>query len=130
MEILKLKCYRPSYGDDGIGVMTTPFTLGDLQDREQFDFTDGTYASWDEFGLEHKDTIKLLFTGKYDKNNTPIFDGDIIEFDKDEWGGDNNIHIVRWDDDNAGWCFGGGSVSDMHWRKVIGNIYENKELLK
>jgi hypothetical protein len=69
------------------------------------------------------------FTGKYDKNAIEIWEGDIIEFDRNEWGGDDNIHVVTWDDDNAEWSWGGGSTSNMRFRKVIGNIYENLELI-
>jgi hypothetical protein len=69
------------------------------------------------------------FTGKHDKNGKEIYEGDIIKFDPNEWGGDDNIHVVTWDDHNAEWSWGGGGVSDMRFRKVIGNIYENPELI-
>jgi len=46
-------------------------------------------------------------------------------------GGKNNIHVVSWNNKRCGWCFGGGGAyHDMEFRKKIGNIYENKELLK
>lgn len=59
-----------------------------------------------------------------------IFEGDIIEFDREEWGGDDNIHLVSWDNKEGRWSWGGGSTSDMEFRKVIGNIYQNAELLE
>lgn len=62
-------------------------------------------------------------------NNIRVYNGDIFEFDKDEWGGDDNIHYVSWDTDNAEWSFGGGLASDMEWRTIIGNVLENPELL-
>jgi len=71
----------------------------------------------------------MLFTGKYDSKVTPIYEGDIIEFDKEEWGGDDNIHVVSWNDKDAEWCFGGGCTSDMEWRTVIGNIWQHEYLL-
>lgn len=66
----------------------------------------------------------MLWTGHYDKTGKPIFDKDIIEFDRKEWGGDDNIHIVSWNDYDAAWSFGGGRASsDMCYRTVIGNTY-------
>lgn len=69
-----------------------------------------------------------MLTGKKDSKGTPIYGNDIIEFDKKEWGGENNIHKVTWDEEEACWCFGGGAVSDMGWRTVIGNKFENPDL--
>jgi len=75
--------------------------------------------------------IPLQFTGKVDCNGDDIYDGDIIRFDPREWGdNETNIHKVYWDDISAEWSFGGGSTSDMEWRTIIGNIYENPELIK
>lgn len=70
--------------------------------------------------------------GCQDKNNIvqKVFEGDIFEFDKNEWGGDGNIHVVSWDAENAAWCFGGGTIrGDMGFRTLIGNIHDNPELL-
>jgi uncharacterized phage protein (TIGR01671 family) len=71
----------------------------------------------------------MQFTGKKDCNGKDVYEGDIVEFDRQEWGGDDNIHIVSWNERDAEWSFGGGSASDMEWRTVIGNIYENPELI-
>jgi hypothetical protein len=72
----------------------------------------------------------MRYTGKEDKEGTEVYDGDIIEFDADEWGDNkSNIHVVSWDNKNSEWSWGGGCASDMYYRRVIGNIYENPELI-
>jgi uncharacterized phage protein (TIGR01671 family) len=71
----------------------------------------------------------MQFTGKKDCTGKEIYEGDIIEFDRIEWRGNDNIHVVSWNNEDACWSWGGGSTSDMEWRTVIGNIYENPELL-
>lgn len=68
-------------------------------------------------------------TGKKDKSGTEVFGGDIIEFDKEEWRFEGNIHIVSWDTEGACWDFGGGTANDMHFRKVIGNIHATPHLI-
>ena len=81
------------------------------------------------FGILRDDAIVMQFTGKKDCTGKEVYEGDIVEFDKQEWGGDDNIHVVSWNERDAEWCFGGGSASDMEWRTVIGNIYENPNLV-
>ncbi len=87
-------------------------------------------------GLEHCDSlfpdryVVVFFTGKTDNEGTEILDGSIIEFDKKQWGGDGNIHVVSWDEDNAEWSWGGGCTGDMQWRKVIGHYLSTPDLLK
>ena len=77
------------------------------------------------------DEFVMQFTGAYDKDGDEIYEGDILEFDAGEWGDNTtNKHMVSWDEYQHGWSFGGGGQqSDMEWRKIIGNIFENPELL-
>lgn len=72
---------------------------------------------------------KSEFTGRLDCNGNRIYENDIIEFDAKEWGNDfSNIHKVTWDNKNSEWCWGGGIASDMEFRRVIGNKFDNAKL--
>jgi uncharacterized phage protein (TIGR01671 family) len=90
---------------------------------------------------EHR--IYMQFTGIYDRNKKPIYEGDIVEmFREVSRGGDEHPYkgYVKywegsyflfeknevWVDGVFDWC-----VSESkYYRKVIGNIYENPELLE
>lgn len=71
------------------------------------------------------------FTGLTDRNGTKIFEGDIIKYFDDwigkiEYDSDSALFVVSFvdgDDDN----FGRVSCGDC---EVIGNIYDNPELLE
>ena len=76
--------------------------------------------------------ILMQCTGLKDKNGKLIYEGDIIEWKKEN-------HIVIFDERNATFGIKISDVethlfNDIHtptrWIEVIGNIYENKELLK
>lgn len=83
-----------------------------------------------QFVYEHKDVVQMLFTGLKDKNNNKIFEGDVLDFDESEWGGQFNPEAIEMNKliGKFEYC---GTLSDVsQFRKVIGNIYENPELLR
>ena len=77
---------------------------------------------------ESKDIILLQFTGLLDKNGKEIYEGDVIKTNEAGW-----IAKVVYNRDGF-FCIDnkGGFSTECDWEEleVIGNIYENPELLK
>lgn len=86
----------------------------------------------------------MLFTGKKDQKNVKIFEGDIVK-----WYGQTSyelefehITVVVWDEEWCGWalysildgCHGSVPMGDHGAHDgellILGNVYENKELLE
>lgn len=78
------------------------------------------------------------YTGLKDKNGKAIFDGDIVEWNS--WNKDSSFagdtplirSIVNWSEKRGAWILGENDVWNMGIYSniaVIGNIYENPELL-
>ena len=86
--------------------------------------------------LEKLPYILMQSTGFKDKNGVEIFEGDIIArwqidtkskklYRKSSKVIGKHLKPVEWNQDKAGW-----NLSKSESWEVIGNIYENKELLK
>lgn len=87
------------------------------------------------------DDIIEQYTGLKDKNNKEIYEGDIVEEEIDfnsKMTDGVFKYKVYWDSDTLTWGLepiGFGSIHNDLWEcnqsiEVIGNIHENKELLK
>lgn len=79
--------------------------------------------------------VLMQHTGLKDKNGVEIYEGDVLQF----FVGDDEFKAkVEWNDQEAGFIafykLSGFTPEDMGYQKdsyvVIGNIYENPELLK
>ena len=70
--------------------------------------------------------ILLQWTGLKDKNGREIYEGDIIK-GKHICLDETFLNVVRWE--GSGFALGEGLIKTRQL-EVIGNIYENSELLK
>ena len=106
-----------------IGIQFSPYEI-------QCDFGD-LGVEWE--GLDRKDGILLQFTGLLDKNGKMIFEGDLL---RSNYQYSPNYEVFYWGAGFEGRCkpvpgistgsIGFSSFKDM---EIIGNIYENSELL-
>ncbi len=109
---------------------------------------------WREGGSSCNQPVKNgtvgQYTGLHDKNGKPIYEGDIVVQDEKATGfppyDGTEPRVVQFK--NGCWCFDAGRYDDgdwirfgfwtysnegqncLHQLEVIGNIYENKELLE
>ena len=90
-----------------------------------YDYQNTIYVDscgWNEFPI-------MQFTGLKDVNGKEIYEGDIIKYAKLE----SYTQTVEWgeySDDHSATCFGFSFNGDTENIIVIGNIYENIDLLK
>ena len=89
---------------------------------------------WEEHGLLTNPVI-MQYTGLKDKNGKEIYEGDVLHMQIKSTVNNNNIIVEIYFQNGAFW-FKGKFYSDCNWhfynardREVIGNIYENPELI-
>lgn len=111
----------------------------------EYSITSGPNALFDRkkerVWFNRGDIILMQYTGLKDKNGKEIYEGDIVvvrelhDGDDYAWNQPTGPAIpckITWDDDYKRFDFGGCKriiYSPSHF-EVIGNIYENPELLK
>lgn len=105
--------------------------------RIDFDVKDPSDESQESLGANILLASWLQFTGLKDKNGKGIYEGDILRYSD---GNEQSTHQIYWEELTGRWFDkrledgdsqtsydGFEFVTDC---KVIGNIYENSELLK
>ena len=122
---------RMTYFDDEDYLYHCPFILR----LEQVFKKDSNYDDYEDF--EYKDVTDKIeltqYTGLHDKNGKEIYEGDIL---KVIYNNKTEIFEVRYDEENT--CFRmyyenlkflDFTIEEIDLYEVIGNIYENSELL-
>lgn len=73
-------------------------------------------------------SVYMQYTGLKDKNGKEIFEGDIVLYT--DFGGDKNHLVVEWSENDGAFLFGWVRTDyAISKGEVVGNIYENPELL-
>lgn len=80
---------------------------------------------------EYEDVPLMQFTGLTDKNGKEIYEGDIVRFIYNSTPQEEHIGKVEFNTDGMGYTFDGLYIepTPRETMEVIGNIYENKDLL-
>jgi uncharacterized phage protein (TIGR01671 family) len=131
-------------------VMWQPLTLDQII-RADWEFETKPYEytlPWKDYmWSQHDKTVWMQFTGLKDKDGEEIYEGDVIEFSEpsnvSDWSDpDPSRRVVQWDSENSRFTFywidgslqtSGYTYCEKNTEKimsVIGNIYENPDLLK
>lgn len=105
-------------------------------------FDDMMGFRFQHFDGDVEDLVFMQYTGLKDKNGKEIYEGDIIYWKDLSKASDGTLEdnvVVFWDDEHLRWSAESFSTpnecqklydySDVDEIEVIGNIYENKELI-
>lgn len=110
-------------------------TLTKLSDRTNITYDDGEEGIIDDF--EKVDADIMQYIGVKDSNGEKIYEGDIVKIE--DYFGEDIIGKIIYDETWACYCFMQGDEKshfkmsldlEGYLHVVIGNIYENSELLK
>ena len=86
-------------------------------------------------GSGGKEYIVQQWTGVTDKNGAEIYEGDIIQYQDGSYQSPKyDKVVVEWKSENDGYDYNGWKLVDTFLQggefEIIGNIFENSELLK
>ena len=101
------------------------FRAFDTETEEMsYDFLD---KNWLRVCMESPYVELMQFTGLQDKNEKPIYEGDVIQYD-------NERYEVYWSEDWAMFTVKGFQIQALmryaSYGEIIGNIHENPDLTK
>ena len=122
MREIKFKAF---WDDTSFVGWSEPFTLTDIKNGQVLVDADRAGSDYEDLSLAK---VIVQFTGLKDKNGVEIDDGDIYLA---EWDGAQPLEVY-WDEYLGGFVDGSGDHVGEKAKvaEVIGNIWDNPELLK
>jgi len=119
-----------------------PFLFSPKMDYHSLGDYKGDYVYNDTFGDCEDGTERpcflMQYTGEKDKNDTEIYEGDIVARRWND-GEIRNIFSIKWDNEKIGWNISkqlleakceAPSGNYCKGFEVVGNIYENPEIME
>jgi len=109
------------------------FRAWDKENKVMMDWEDIKYIDLDTL---QKSSILMQYTGLKDKNSKEIYEGDIVHVEAVAYGRNmkavviwkNGGFMLKWEDEYESYIQ--DWAKDLAESEVIGNIYENPELLE
>lgn len=110
----------------------------EMCNKPQMDYTDdidghGFHNAYFEDERNFKDLpIVMQYIGKKDMDGKEVYEGDIVAYEGIKVNIGKIVYSEKWGCYEIKMIIGGETleITDLHYSAVIGNIYENKELLE
>ena len=125
MRTIKFRAWNKKYG------LSSTFGFGDINGDDGHEGYIQTYSTpsritgyIEPYDIVSGKELLMQFTGLHDKNGKEIYEGDIVRLEETFYG--RKLLKIKWLEECSAWNIY-GSNRDI---EIVGNIYENPDLIK